>query len=374
MRRGALFTCLTLLGCGSGGLGATANDCPADSVLVVVSDYDQTSEVGYLPLDGPPAVLGSSVALGGDPAFAVSGGRQFFLNRTTAAIFEVGLSPCGKGTHSFSALQAGEQPGNIDPQDVAVAPDGSLWIARFLTASQLVLGPGGAPLATVDLSFLDADGNPDASSVRIATSQGAPKAFFALGMLRGARSTQPSLMAVVDLATRKVEGTVTLAGRNPFGLMTEQGGNFYLAEPGSFDADHESDAGVERFSPATRTGSLLLRESQLGGSVVQVAIGNGGCGAAILADATPNLNRTVLVTFDANSGQTTQTFSSPSYGPTPGFDLTGLVWVDDRLLVGDRRKVDAGYAVHTFYRGDSCLLGKGPDLFLPLPPVAFATH
>lgn len=382
MRRVVLFACLTALaGCASGPAGPSSiTDCPALSVFVAASDYT-SSGVGFLPFDGSPASLGYGPDLGGDPALASSaaGGstRVFFINRTTAAIFEIGGNPCGKGTRRFSGVQAGEsQP--VDPQDVAVAPDGSLWIARFGTASQLVLEPSGAPRATVDLGFVDADGNPNAGSVRIATSQGASKAFFTLGMLDdnspSKASTRPSLMAIVDVATRQVEGTVTLAGRNPFGLMNEQGGDFYLAEPGSFAADHESDAGIERFSPATRTTAMLLRESQLGGSVVQVAVGSGGCGAAILADATPQVNRTVLVTFSASSGQTTQTFASPSYGPTPGFDLQGLAWQDDRLLVGDRRKVPDGYAVHTFLRGDNCLLAPDRDLFLPLPPVAFAAR
>jgi hypothetical protein len=57
---------------------------------------------------------------------------------------------------------------------------------------------------------------------------------------------------------------------------------------------------------------------------------------------------------------------------TDGFDLEGLAWKSGALLVGDRRRLSAGYPVHALDADAACgLHERAPvPLFLPLPPVA----
>jgi hypothetical protein len=339
--------------------------CP-DGVLVAVSDYTSSLE-GVLPLDGSPPVLLKGDALGSDPALAMSAGRRFFIERDKAEnVYELDSCGIARATYATRASTA-----VVDPQDVAVASDGSLWIARLFASSALVIG---AARSEIDLSSADADGIPNMSAVRIAQTAHGEKAFFALERLDdhdpNLALKQPSAMAVIDVATHALDQVVVLAGRNPFGLMPQVGPLLWMAAIGRFDADHETDAGIAFFSTDTLTSTLLIPESVIGGSVGTVAI-DGSCGAAIAFDAVPNVNHTFLVAFDVQ-GNVVQ---SAAFGPTTGFDLAGLLWVDGTLLVGDRRPTSAGYLVHTFTRDGACALKQGPDLAgLALPPVAFSLN
>jgi hypothetical protein len=316
--------------------------------VVATSDYS-SSGVGALSLDGG-STLGFKVDLGKDPALTESGGRLFFVARDLDAIFE--LDPaCGAPIARFGVHGEGER-GAANPQDVAVAPDGALWVPLYNVPALAIVR--GSASERIDLSGLDADGNPQASAVRIAMVSGAPKAFVALEMLDADfKSRRPSKMARFDVATRRLEDTRELATRNPFGAMRESGGAFYLASPGNFDVLEEPAAGIERFDPRTFTGALLVSERDLGGSAVEVAI-DGDCGAAIVADATTK-NATSLVTFDAVSGRVIAPASRPALR-TEDFDLRGLAWQKGALLVGDRRRQAAGFPVHVFDRGPGCEL------------------
>ena len=374
MRRLLCFIALTA--CSS---SPAPTSCPS-GVLVVTSDEKSASEVGVLPLDGSPAQLNKGSELGGDPALSVTtSGQAFFIARRTNTIFA--LDGCGRGTAQYSALAQGES--DADPYDVDVAADGSLWIARFFAPSLLVLDKTGAQVGTIDLSSLDADGNPNQDAVRVLPTSSGEKAFVALGLLGPAAqqypSIQPAQMAIIDTKTRAIESVVTLAGRNPFGRMLEYGGSLWLTDMGNRDDDHEADAGIEVFSPETHTSHLLLSEVALGGTLTfsGIALKN-GCGAAIVYDQSA-INHTSLVAF-GDAGNVVQ---APAFGPTAGFDLWGVEWAantqdgqtDDLLLVGDRSipTDGSGFKVHTFTHDASCRLTAGADLSLPMAPVAFAS-
>ncbi len=107
-------------------------------------------------------------------------------------------------------------------------PMDRLWVPRYDVASVAVLDACGARNATLDISSYDSDGNPNASAIVIDTVAGAAKAFVALERLDDHEPTLPSLqpseMLRFDVATKTVDAVVTLAGRNPFGLMREYGG------------------------------------------------------------------------------------------------------------------------------------------------------
>ena len=341
---------------------------PADA-LWVSSDYS-SSAVGALSAMANVTSTTGRVDLGADPALAVSRGRAFFVARDLDTIFE--LDPrCGTPTQRFSA-HVGSREGSSDPYDVGVAHDGSLWIPLYLAAKILVLGPSCAVAHTIDLSSYDTDHNPDAMAIAIVDTPAGEKAFVPLQRLNPyPKSTQPSWMLRIDVATARVEATIVLAGRNPFGMSEDHAGALWLAEPGNFADATEPLAGIERFDTTTSTTALVAHEADLGGSIAEVAV-SGGCGVAIAADATA-ANVTSLVTFDPSTGSPLLTAArSPlsTGGPGGGFDLEGLAWLKGDLFVGDRRRATDGYPVHRL-GASGCTLTAQPDaIFLPLPPVA----
>ncbi len=358
----AALAAYALVACGSD-QKAPAAACPPREVVVAASDYS-SSDVG-----GAPAAFGdfaSGIDLGKDPALAASAGRVFFLSRDEDLVFELDPS-CGTpiGRFSVDALaptQPAKRPAN--PHDLAVAPDGSLWVALYDVGTIAIVN-GGAIAGTLDVSRFDADGNPQAESIRILDG----KAYVALERLDDndfPKSKQPSQMLRVDVATRAVEAAIDLEGRDPFGAMSEEGGALYLAEPGSFDAADDTAAGIERFDTKTGTTALLVHERDLGGSVAEVAVTD-GCGAAIVAGPQKDVNPTTLVSFDPTTGRIT---AAAVLGPTPGYDLQGLAWRDGTLYVGDRRADAGGYRVHVFDRGDGCILHESRSFDLPQRPVA----
>ncbi len=361
LRAAGLGVVLAAMACSSPPPPACTGAVPA--VLVVMSDFS-SSAVGALPLDGSPASLLFGSQLGADPVLASSQGRRFFIARDLDSFFEADL--CGNAVRNLSARTAGEV--NVDPQDVAVAPNGALWVARLTpdpknpAPSILVTGSGTA--TTIDMSAFDADGNPDASSVRIVGTN----AFVALERLTNDKSTQPSQMAVLDTTTLGLLKTVTLAGRNPFGQMHEANGKLWLADAGDFTNASEPDAGIEVFDTVAMTTALAFTEPTLGGSVVEVAVDpTGTCGVAILADAT-TANHTSLVSFTVGAAN-----AATVVAPTTGFDLRGLLWITGgKLLVADARPTSQGFPVRVF-SSSSCTLSEEAPLLVPtLPPLAFS--
>jgi len=187
----------------------------------------------------------------------------------------------------------------------------------------------------------------------------------------GLTSVQTSQMLRVDVATRTVEATIELAGRNPFNPMAELDGALFLAEPGNFDAADDELAGIERFDTSTSTTRLLVHERDLGGSVAEVAV-TSGCGVAIVAGPASGVNPTSVVTFDPVTGQIFASLAAPLFGPTAGYDLQGLAWRGDTLYVGDRRRAtDGTWTVHVFDRTTGCTITPSTRT-IPLPqrPVA----
>lgn len=357
----------------SGASCADETRCEPMNALVAMSDTS-SSGVGALSLSSgvaPTSFFG--VDLGKDPSLNVSRGRAFLLARDLDTIFEI--SPrCGQPLCRYSTRRAG-QSGTTNPQDVAVAPDGTLWVPRFGLPNVAVVDARGE-IATVALPDLDGDGNPNASAIRILDVDGVGKAFVALERLDDRdpkfRSRGPSSLAVIDTTSRAVERTIALRGRNPFNVIVEANAAFYLTAAGNFDDAAEADAGIERIDPrAPDVGGWLLGEPDLGGSASAVAV-DGDCGAAIVADPTL-VNATSVVTFEARTGRPLRTIAHGGalFGPTTGFDLWAIAWSGGKLLVGDRRRAGAGYPIHVFERGAGCdLTETASPIFVAQKPVA----
>ncbi len=354
-----------LVSCGQEAPGPSRCDAPRDAI-VAMSDYS-SSGISALTLAGARPDARFGVDLGKDPQLSLSRGRLFFVARDKDLLFE--LDPaCGAPIAKVSVHDETARA-NQNPQDVAVAPDGSLWVPRFSDGTLLIISPTGAR-RTLSLAAHDADGNPQPNAIRIVDGPGGSRAFVALERLDdrdGLRSNQPSQLLEIDVDTLAEVAVHPLVGKNPFNRIQESGGALWLAAPGSFDASGELLAGIERFDLASRTSALRVREADLGGSVVEIAIRE-GCGVAIVANARPNVNATSLVTFDPATGKVLAPAASPVFGPTEGYDLQGLAWVGDVLLLGDRRPGPrGGYPVRAFKMRAGCAFDPLPEATQELP-------
>lgn len=365
----AAFAASVVAACSSSDTGASPGACSSVELLVAASDYASSVVCGAPCCEISAATSG--VDLGKDPQLTTSNGRVFFIARDNELVFELDAKT-GRPSARYNVHGDGPGPA-ANPHDAAAAPDESIWVPLYGRA-QIAILRGGKVDGTIDLSKYDADGNPQAESIRIVSVDGVPKAFVALERLDDAdklTSKQPSQMLRIDVATRNIETAIELAGRNPFNPMEEAGGALYLAEPGNFDRVDEPFAGIERFDTKTGATKLLVTEKDLGGSVTQLAITE-GCGAAIVAGPVPNVNPTAVVTFDPVSGAVSKPASAALLGPTPGYDLQGLAWRGNHLYVGDRRAGQQGFRVHVFERDPgTCNLHKvDRALDLPQRPVA----
>jgi hypothetical protein len=381
-RRSVVSVAVPLLGgamwaCGSSATAPAAAPTSCDDVEVLVAASDGlSSEVCGAPnhCELTPG-LTTGLDLGTDPQLAMSQGRTFFINRIgppNDLVFE--LHPkCGTPISRIDVSEKGRKAA-VNPHDVAVAPDGSLFVTLY-DVPRIAIMKDGRLDATIDLSSYDGDGNPQAESIRIVPVDGVAKAFVTLERLDDTDrllSKQDSYMLRIDVATRVIEDKIVLVGRNPFNSMAEHAGGLFLAVPGNFDAADEPRAGIERFDAATSTTRLLVTEHDLGGSVSEVAVTD-GCGAAIIAGPKPMINPTSLVTFDPATGQVLSGPMTPVLGPTPGYDLQALAWRGDSLYVGDRRPGAGGYPVHVFERAPgTCNLHEiaSRSIELPQRPVA----
>ena len=365
--------------CSSPSPGTTtqADSSEPASVIVAASDYT-SSEVGTLALEGAAKFYSAGAVLGVDPALASSQGRVFWVDRLGGNVIELNPST---GTALSDTVWTTSDPdftGSTDPQDVAVDPTtGDAWIARFLVSTVLVkTSDGSTDVARIDLSGVaGVNRNPYMSSIRIVLdATGVAKAYVALEMLHPyPQSIDPSYLVKIDVPSRAIESTLELKGRNPFGLIVEEGGKLYLAAPGNVNDVTETDAGIEVVDLATFTSTLLVRESDLGASVDEVSIASGAtCGTAIVMGAQPNVNPTSVISFNVATGAIVTPLSQ-GFLSTSGFDLAGMAWLSGgQNLVGDRRAVSgSGYAVHVLSASSSCELSEGgAPLYAPLQPVA----
>ncbi len=348
---------------------APISECgEARDFVVAMSDYASSGVASVRVADGSQESR-FGVDLGKDPQLSRTRDRIFLLARDQDVVFELDTA-CGAPIAKTS-LHDESARGIQNPQDLALDAKGAMWVPRFNDGTLLVVH--GNERHVVPLAAYDDDKNPQPSAVRVVDTPRGERAFVALERLdTDLVSRRPSALLELDTSTREVVGTHALLGRNPFGAMTEHMGALYLAEPGNFDAADETAAGIERFDPRTSTSELLLRETELGGSVTELAFRD-TCGVAIVADPVKNVNATRLVAFDLRGTPKLVQAGSTSPLATLGYDLQGLAVHGSTLLVGDRRKSSSGtYTVHTFEISADCKLARRETaLSLPQKPVAF---
>jgi hypothetical protein len=374
------FSSAFLVVFGAGGAVACAAEtvapppCEAQEVLVLASDFS-SSRVGGARGDGASKLVGG-IDLYKDPALARSQGRAFAIARDNDTVLEL-FPSCGlpNGKPPLSVVASGGRPGSKNPQDVAVAPDGTLWVPSFQQGLVDHLATDGTLLAPIDLSAFDDDKNPQASSAFTAKSAGKDALFVVLERLDDGdlyASTRPSQLARFDAITGAPTGVRDLAARNPFGVAKQDVDDpsvYWLASAGNFDSSSDSAAGIERVDATAFTSTLLVPESLLDGSVVETSVA-GRCGAAIVAGATANVNPTRAVLFDAINGGSVRELLPK----TPGFDYYGIGITGEKgkhiLWIGDRRSVGGRYALHRFALADDCTPTPLADVFIAQKPVA----
>jgi hypothetical protein len=342
-----------------------APTCTGDVIVLAEAPDFSASTLGTLSLESGVATMQKQNSSLQDPVLATSGLQHFVIARKTNVIYA--LDGCANSIASYSALSQDEITAGLDanPQDVAVDDTGAIWIARFHLPSLLIT----SPLQAVDLSKFDSDGNPDMSSVKIVGKN----AFIALERLTQVGvnlvSQQTSQVVVLDTDTKLLVKTIDLAGHNPFGQMVLSDGKIWLAEPGNFNDAAETAAGIETIDPLTMDHALVVPETALGASAVEVAA-NATCAAAIVADSTP-LNATSLVSFSVDGTN----LSKPAIS-TPNFSLRGLLWTNEtpsRLLVGDATNAGGTFYVHVYTADANCALTQVELWAMPnMPALAFA--
>lgn len=302
-------------------------------MLVLESDRSSSSALGFLEADGCFTET-ADVSLGADPSLSLSRGRAFVCARDQGLVLEVDHKNKSI-TNVFVTYTEGEEPPN--PHDVAVDPDGRLWIARFNSPSAGVVMPDGAWGGSVDLSALaGADGIPDMEAI---TSAG-DRIFIALERLNADYKAEgPGLIAIVPTSSPfMVETSIDISAQNPFGRLVPApwdptGSTVAATAPGEIDTLNDPNTnGVVVISLESGQTELAISEAELGGSPLEIALASPSEAYAIVGGPIPGVNPTSVVAFDPSTHKVTRTLT----GPADGFVHAGLAVNGPYLVVGDQ--------------------------------------
>jgi hypothetical protein len=220
--RPALLVCCFLLGlaaCGDNYPGhpdagkppaATGPRAVVVSGTFVPGEAGVMSALGFDPLEVEPRVAPNG-AVGDDPVLRLFGGELFVVNRADGN----NVTILDAATFRVKAQIATGIGSN--PQDVAVAGD-KLFVPAFGTAGVVVLDRAAGTRATIDLSALDPDGQPNCISAYAVGGD----VYVACELLDAIFTPRgPGRIAVIDAATNAVKTTFVLANANPFGVFEQ---------------------------------------------------------------------------------------------------------------------------------------------------------
>ena len=301
----------------------------------------------------------------GTGIFAEAGGRLFFIDQEKGVLAPIDRATLALAGAPLAAYAPGEEPSDPNPHGVDVDADGRLWIARYSLGSLAIVEPSGELGATVDLSDLDPDGQPEMEAVHV----DGDRVHVALELLDFSTNPVtprgPGVVVSLDRITRARLGTIALAGRNPFGPfapMDAAGSRFAIATPGSFYATDPGD-GIDVVDFAAGTAKQLISEVELGGSATEVIIAGPAEAYAIVAGDSEK-NATSLVRFDPSTGKRVAVLSQASVFANAGLTLNGGL-----VLVGDHTVEGAGIVA---FARDS-LAARGRITAHGLPPWSLHT-
>lgn len=313
--RALLLLAATLAACSSGGVeDRTPSDTPpplaGTSAFVVTTDF-QTGSFAVFPVLQPDAVARNVERIHSDAVARAHDGLVYVVNRLGGDNIQAIDPAAGYATRWQCSVENGS-----NPHDIAFAAPDKAYVTRYERAELLIVDPTTGPdcaafvRGTIDLStFADGDGLPEMDQAVVIGG----RLFVTLQLLDRRnffRPTARSLIAVIDVATDTVVGSITLTGTNPFaesaGLAPDPAtGKIVLAEVGEFG--RADDGGIERIDPATLTAEgFFVTEQDLGGNVSDVVIIDDHHAYAIILDA---VARSRVVRFDPTTRQVVSTLA-----------------------------------------------------------------
>jgi hypothetical protein len=301
--------------------------------VVVTTDFE-TGLLATVGVARPHRVARPDVPIHADAVLRVAEGRVYVVNRFLGDNLQV-LDP----RRGFATLrQCSTGPGS-NPHDVAVVERRRAYVTRYDRAELWIVDPeapgcDGFRRGTIDLAaFADADGLPEMDQM----ARVGDRLFVTLQRLDRPRRfapTGPSVIAVIELATDAVVGTIPLAGANAFGdasgLVREPGtGKLLIA--GAGDIYRTGDGGIERIDPvALRAEGVIVDERTLGGSVTDFLVVSATKGYAVVLDE--GLTN-VLVAFDPSGVRPVRRLlARMQFLPDVALGPDGLLWLADRSL------------------------------------------
>lgn len=303
-------------GCSSGGVedrgtGGTPPPLEGTSAFVVTSDF-QTGSFAVFPVLAPESIATNVERIHSDAVARAHDGIVYVVNRLGGDNIQAIDPAAGYATRWQCSVDNGS-----NPHDIAFAAPDKAYVTRYERASLLIVDPTTGPdcagfvRGSVDLSqFADGDGLPEMDQAVVIDGT----LFVTLQLLDRRnffRPTERSLIAMVDVATDTVVGSIELTGTNPFaesaGLVPDPvTGTILLTEVGEFG--RADDGGVERVDPATRTVSgFFVTERDLGGNVTDVVVIDEHTAYAIVLDETA---RSRVVRFDPTTRQVEATLAA----------------------------------------------------------------
>jgi DNA-binding beta-propeller fold protein YncE len=304
---------LVLAGCTSGGVedrtpGEQPPPLAGTSAFVVTTDF-QTGSFAVFPVLQPDAIARNVERIHSDAVAREHDGLVYVVNRLGGDNIQAIDPMQGYATRWQCSVENGS-----NPHDIAFAAPNKAYVTRYERATILIVDPTTGPdcanfvRGTVDLSALaDADGLPEMDQAVVINGE----LFVTLQRLDRRNFFAPSgtsLIAVIDVATDAVVGTITLTGTNPFaetaGLAPDPvTGKIILPEVGQFG--RADDGGIERIDPATRTAEgFFVTEADLGGNVTDVVMVDEHQAYAIVLDTSA---RSSVIRFDPSTRQVVKT-------------------------------------------------------------------
>lgn len=311
--RALVVVALAVAGCSSGGVeeraGGDAPSLAGTSVFVATTDF-QTGAFAVFPLLQPEAVARDVERIHSDAVVRTHGGLVYVVNRLGGDNVQAIDPAAGYATRWQCSVENGS-----NPHDLAFARPDKAYVTRYERRELLIVDPTTGPdcagfvRGTVDLSSLaDGDGIPEMDQAVVVgdrlyvTVQRLDRRNFFL-------PTDHSLIAIVDVATDSLVGSIRLTGTNPFaesaGLVPDATGRVLLTEVGRFG--ETDDGGIERVDLAGATAEgFVVTESDLGGNITDVVIVDATHAYAIVLD---RIGASRVVRFDPTTRQVTATLA-----------------------------------------------------------------
>jgi hypothetical protein len=272
------------------------------SYIVVTTDYG-SGGLSEVSADSTGTVRQDLASIHPDAVARVYDGLVYVINRAGADNVQV-IDP----ENGYATIRQFSVGPGTNPHDIAMIAADRAYVSRNGSDGLLEVDPRtGAPRDTISLRrFADADSVPDMDRLFYQ----APYLYITVARIDFGGATYlpiaPSYLVVLDTRTNTLVDVdeaapgiqaIPLAGLNPSAPMIWDGTSLLIPEVGTYDA---LDGGVEKVDLATRRSTgWLTREEDLGGNLIDFALGPNDRGYATIADLS---SITVLVAFDTKTG------------------------------------------------------------------------